>query len=150
MALTLIEQVRLKIGLVGAAYTLLSDEEISFFLTENNNNVKRTCIECARAVCFILSSLVHTKAGELESWDHDWFNNYYKTLKLFLSDPNYSIAINGAVPYAGGISVSDIRENINNADNFVVNVDIGIPTDGDAINSTNTNQQVFKKCPNTF
>ena len=142
--------VRLEIGLVGEAYGLLSDEEISYYLTKNNNNIRRASLDCAKTALFILSQLVHTKADVLEEWSHEWFNNYYKSLKLYISDPNFSFAINGAVPYAGGISVSDIRENINNVDNFVVNVDIGIPTDGDAINTTNTNQQVFKKCPNTF
>lgn len=142
--------VRLEVGLVGEAYGLLSDEEISYYLTKNNNNIRRASLDCAKTVLFILSQRVHERADILEIWGHDWFNNYYKSLKLYISDPNFSFAINGAVPYAGGISVSDIRENINNADNFVVNVDIGIPTDGDAINTTNTNHQVFKKCPNTF
>ena len=142
--------VRLEVGLVGEAYGLLSDEEISYYLTKNSNNIRRTSLDCAKTVLFILSQRVHERADVLEIWGHDWFNNYYKSLKLYISDPNFSFAINGAVPYAGGISVSDIRENINNADNFVVNVDIGIPTDGDAINTTNTNQKVFKKCHNTF
>ncbi len=142
--------IRLEIGLVGEAYGLLSDEEISYYLTKNNNNIRRTSLDCAKTVLFILSQRVHERAEVLEIWGHDWFNNYYKSLKLYISDPNFSFAINGAAPYAGGISVTDIRENVNNSDNFVVNVDVGIPTDGDAINTTNTNRQVFKRFPSTF
>jgi len=142
--------VRLEVGLVGEAYGLLSDEEISYYLTKNNNNIRRASLDCAKTTLFILSQLVHTKADVLEEWSNDWYNNYYKSLKLYLSDPNYSFALSGASPYAGGISVTDIRENVNNSDNFVVNVDVGIPTDGDAINTTNTNRQVFKKFPSTF
>lgn len=148
--MTSIEEVRLEIGLIGQAYQLLTDEEIQYFLNKNNGNIRRASSSAGKTVLFILSQLVHTKASELESWDHDWYNNYYKSLKLYLSDPNYSIALSGASPYAGGISVTDIRENVNNSDNFVVNVDVGIPTDGDAINTTNTNRQVFKRFPNTF
>jgi len=150
MALTLIDQVRLEIGLVGAAYTIFSDEEISHYLLQNNNNVKRTGKELAVKVCFILSQYVHTKADVLEEWGHDWFNNYYKSLQMYLNNPNYSFALDSARPYAGGISVTDILENVNNSDNFVVSVEVGIPTDGDAINTTNTNRQVFKRFPNTF
>ena len=61
-------------------------------------------------------------------WGTDWFSNYYKTLQMFLKDPNFNSDILSAMPYAGGISESDIRENINNPDNHIVNVDIGIPT----------------------
>ena len=62
---------------------------------------------------------------------------------MYINDPNYSIAIENAKAYAGGISVSDIRSNINNHDNFVVDVDISIPKDGVAITSTNTFKDVF-------
>lgn len=150
MALTLVQEVRLTIGLIGNAYDLLSDDEITHYLTKNNNNIRRTCLDCGKTVLFILAQLTHTKADVLEEWSHDWFNNYYKTLQMYMNDPNFSFAINGAMPYAGGISVSDIRANVENCDNFVVNVDGSIPTDGEAICSTNTNQQVFKRFPDTF
>ena len=148
--MTPIEEVRLEIGLIGQAYQLLSDEEIEYFLNKNNGNIRRASSSAGKTVLFILSQLVHTKASELESWDHDWFNNYYKTLQMYLNDPNFSFAINGAMPYAGGISVADIRANVENYDNLVVDVDAGIPTDGDASCTNNTNQQVFKRFPNTF
>lgn len=148
--MTPIEEVRLEIGLLGQAYQLLSDEEIQYFLNKNNGNIRRASSSAGKTVLFILSQLVHTKASELESWDHDWFNNYYKTLQMYLNDPNFSFAINGAMPYAGGISVADIRANVENYDNLVVDVDAGIPTDGDASCTNNTNQQVFKRFPNTF
>ena len=69
---------------------------------------------------------------------------------MYLNDPNFSFAITGAMPYAGGISVADIRANVENYDNLVVDVDAGIPTDGEASFTNNTNQQVFKRFPNTF
>ena len=150
MALTLVQEVRLEIGLIGNAYDLFSDEDITHYLSKNNNSIRRTGKELAIKACFILSQLTHTKASELESWDNDWFNNYYKTLQMYLNDPNFSFAITGAMPYAGGISVADIRANVENYDNLVVDVDAGIPTDGDASCTNNTNQQVFKRFPNTF
>lgn len=150
MALTLVEQVRLKIGLVGRAYDLLSDDEITHLLVENNNNINKTAKACGMIALLILPQFTHTKAGELEDWAHDWFNNYYKSLQMFLKDPSFSFDIMNAMPYAGGISVTDIRSNVDNLDNHVVNVDIGIPTDGEAACSTNTNQQVFKRYPYTF
>ena len=82
MALTLVQEVRLNVGLIGNAYDLLSDEEITHYLEKNKNNVRRASLDCGKTVLFILSQLTHTKADVLESWDHDWFNNYYKTLLM--------------------------------------------------------------------
>jgi hypothetical protein len=147
MALTNIEIVRLEIGLVGEAYDLLTDDEITYYLTKNNDNTSKTARDCAKTVLFILSQRVHEKADVLEIWGHDWFNNYYKSLQLYLNDPSYSTAINNATPYAGGVSRKDIRQNIDNFDNQVVDVNIGIPTDIGVPCSWNTSQDVFKKDP---
>ena len=150
MALDPVSTVKLEIGLVADASDLLTDEEITYYLEKNNNNIPKAARDCAKTVLFILSQRVHERADVLEIWGHDWFNNYYKTLKMYLNDPNFSFAINGAMPYAGGISVADIRANVENYDNLVVDVDAGIPTDGEARCTNNTNQQVFKRFPNTF
>lgn len=150
MALTLIEQVRLEIGLVGEAYDLLSDDEIQYYLTKNKDNVPNTAKDCAKTVLFILSQRVHEKADVLELWGGEWFNNYYKSLQLYLTDPNYSTAISNANPYAGGISKKDIRANVETFDNQVVNVDVGVPTDGIVPCNWNTNQDVFKQYPDTI
>ena len=144
MALTNIEKLKLEIGLVNEASNILSDEEITYFLEKNNNSIRKAALDAAKTVLFVLSQLVHERSGaELEIWGHTWFENYMKTLQMYINDPNYSIALESAKAYAGGISVSDIRSNINNPDNFVVDVDISIPKDGVAITSTNTHKDVF-------
>lgn len=142
--MTPVEVIRIEIGLIGEAYSILSDEEIQYFLTKNNDNIKRAARDAAKTVLFILSQQIHSRAAELEMWGTDWFSNYYKTLQMFLKDPNFNSDILSAMPYAGGISKADIRENINNPDNHTVNVDIGIPTDNIGC-ANNTDQTVFKK-----
>lgn len=144
MALTNIEKLKLEIGLVNEASDILSDEEIAYFLEKNNNSIRKAALDAAKTVLFVLSQLVHERSGaELEIWGHTWFENYMKTLQMYINDPNYSIALESAKAYAGGISVSDIRKNINNPENFVVDVDFSIPKDGVAITSTNTHKDVF-------
>ena len=144
MALTDISALKLEIGLVNEASNILSDEELTYFLEKNNNSIRKAGLDAAKTVLFVLSQLVHERSGsELEIWGHTWFENYMKTLQMYLNDPNYSIALENAKAYAGGISVSDIRSNINNPDNLVVDVDISIPKDGVAITSTNTFKDIF-------
>ena len=143
MALTNISAIRLELGLVNEASNILSDEEIAYFLEKNNNSIRKAALDAAKTVLFILSTRVHEKIEMLEIWGHTWFENYMKTLQMYINDPNYSIALESAKAYAGGISVSDIRNNINNPDNLAVDVDISIPKDGVAITSTNTFKDIF-------
>lgn len=143
MTLNPIQQIRLEIALIGDAENLLSDEELQYFLDKHNGSVRRASLDAAKTVLFILSTRVHEKIEMLEIWGHTWFENYMKTLQMYINDPNYSIALESAKAYAGGISVSDIRSNINNPDNLAVDVDISIPKDGVAITSTNTHKDVF-------
>ena len=143
MALTDVQKIRLECGLVNEAESLLSDDEIQYFLTKNNNSIKKAALDAAKTVLFILSQQVHERSDYLEIWGHTWFENYMKALKLYITNPNYSITVESAQFYAGGISKSDIRDNINNSDNFTVISDIGVPKDYAAVNSTNTQQNIF-------
>lgn len=144
MALTPVSEIKLNLGLVGNAADILTDDELQYFLDKNNGSVKKASLDVAKTVLFILAQLVHERSGnELEVWGHTWFENYMKTLQLYINNPAYSLAIDSAKAYAGGISVTDIRNNIDNSDNYVLDVDTGIPKDGEAINSTNTNKNVF-------
>ena len=148
MALTPIEQIKLEIGLVAEASDILTDDQLQYFLDKNNGSVKKASLDAAKTVLFILSQYIHEKSSILELWGQTWFENYMKTITLYLNNPNFSSGITDAKAYAGGISISDIRANIDNCDNLVVDVDIGIPKDGDACTSTNTNKDVF--APNSF
>ena len=143
MALTPVQEIKLNLGLVGNAADILTDEELQYFLDKNNGSVKKASLDVAKTVLFILAQFTHERNDILEVWGHTWFENYMKSLQLYLSNPAYSLAIDSAKAYAGGISVTDIRNNIDNSDNHVLDVDVGIPKDGEAINSTNTNKNVF-------
>lgn len=146
MELTDIQKVKLEVGLQGDATDLLFDEEIQYFLTKNKGNIRKASLDAAKTVLFILSQRVHERSGtELEIWGHTWYENYMRTLKLYLTDPNYNIALEMAKAYGGGVSVADIQANVAEADNNTVQVDAGIPTDGDAIGSSNNPKRVFDR-----
>ena len=55
MALTDVQKIRLECGLVNEAESLLSDDEIQYFLTKNNNSIKKASLDAAKTVLFILS-----------------------------------------------------------------------------------------------
>lgn len=146
MALTDIQKLRLEIGLKGQAEELMLDDELQYFLDENGNNVKRAAIATAGALLFQLSAYLHERVGtELEIWGHSWFENYKKALEMYLRNPSNNVMVAMSKAYAGGISVSDAKANVQNPDNIIVEVDNGIPKDGEASSSSNTGHDVFKR-----
>lgn len=134
MPFTDIAKVRLEIGV---DVSLMSDDEVQYFLDKNQGSIPRASQDAARALLFQLAQLTRYKAAELEDYQSDYFKNYMAALKLYLSDANYNIALMGATPYASGISRSDIQSNLDTIDNNPVAIEKGIPTDYEAVNSNN-------------
>lgn len=140
MALTFEDKVKIELGLNYFEDVLITPEEIEYFGEKNNYSLRRTCLDVAKTLLFVLSQYVHEKSGpELEIWGHDKFRQYLDALKFYVSDPNFSVAISMAKAYGGGISITDIRDNIENVDNNVVEVDKAYPQDGEAANTSPTN-----------
>lgn len=142
--LTEIEKIRLEIGV---PVELMSDTDIEYFLEKNGNSIRKASLDVAKAVLFQLAQMTHFKAAELEDWAQEYFKQYMEALKLYISDPNYNIAIQGAMPYAGGVSRADIQNNMDNVDTNYVRVEKGIPVDGEAISSLNNTSAFEPRFP---
>lgn len=123
------DAVRLEIGDVNPVLPLLADTEVQYFLDKNNSSIKKAALDAAKTILFKLSKYVRERADIIEYYGSDYFKQYQSALMLYIKDPNFSIALEGATPYAGGISRSDIRNNINNSDNYTTPVEIAIPND---------------------
>lgn len=99
---------------------ILSDAEYSYYLSKHENNIRRSMIDAAKAILFKLSmrgdetvdifSLKGSKAAE----------QYRQALQLFIKNPEFNPALTMAEAYAGGISKSDMQENIDEEDNNAV------------------------------
>lgn len=122
MALTDIQKVRLNVGDTIPDFMILTDDDYAYFLEIEHNSVPRASIRSAQAILFNLSRYTRERTGEIEVYGGDWFKNYIDALKLFLNNSLLSPAINSAMPYAGGISVSDMMANKRNPNTVSVNV----------------------------
>lgn len=123
MALTPVQQCRVEIQDTSVEFPLLSDEEYEYFLEKNNDSIRNASLDAARALLFKLSinandsvvdifSLKNSKAAE----------QYREALKLYLRSPDLNPLMNTAMPYAGGISRSDMVANNSNSDNVTAPV----------------------------
>lgn len=117
------DRVRLNVGDIWPDMELLHDEDYQYFIDKYAGNENRATLDAARTLLFTLARFTRERTGDIEVYGGDIFSNYYKALELILKDPNAAISL--AMPYAGGISRTDMHANRIDNDNNSVRV----PTD---------------------
>lgn len=118
MALTPIQQVRILIGDVPNSpfYMLFTDEELQFFLDQNNGNVQLAARMAAISASFQLAGWsTRERTGDIEVWS-SLSTQYLKALQNLIDNPVVNLP-NGMMPWAGGISWADVCANNHNPDN---------------------------------
>lgn len=118
-----IDRVRLAVGDIWDDIEMLTDADYQYFLDRNDGNENRATMDAVKAILFKLARMTRERTGDIEVYGGEWFSNYYKMLLLLLKDPNAAISL--AVPYAGGISKSDMFNNDSDCDNVVREINIG-------------------------
>lgn len=117
-----VDRIRLNVGDIWDDIEYLTDADYQYFLDAANGNENRATMDAVRAILFKLTRMTRERTGDIEVYGGDWFSNYMKALQLILKDPN--IAISLAVPYAGGISRSDMQANRCDPDNFRIGIGV--------------------------
>lgn len=120
MALSAIEAVRLLVADNEPGLYMISDEEIFFFLTRNNNNVDRAALETAKVILLKLSirgdqsvdlfSVKGSKAAE----------QYRLALMAYVRSPDLNPILKTVQGWVGGISKTEMQLNDSNTDNNTV------------------------------
>lgn len=119
MALTDVEKVRLLIGDVPTSpfYQLFTDEEIQAFLDMTGGNVMQAARLAAIAASLQLAGwTTRERTGDIEVWS-SLSTQYLKALENLIKDTSSATLPNGLMPYAAGISWSDVCANNNTPDN---------------------------------
>ena len=120
MALTDVEKVRLLIGDVPTSpfYQLFTDEEIQAFLDMTGGNVMQAARLAAIAASLQLAGwTTRETVGDITVWN-DLSKQYIKALENLIKDTSSATLPNGLMPYAAGISWSDVCANNNTPDNI--------------------------------
>lgn len=115
-----IDAVRLNVGDTWPDFEMLADSDYQYFLDKNEGNINRATIDAARAILFKLTRMVRERTGDIEVYGSEWFKNYRDALLEIINNPGLSISL--AMPYAGGISRTDMCQNKANPDNNYVSV----------------------------
>jgi len=115
-----VQDIRMEIGDTDVSFPILSDSEITYFLTKNEGTLRRTSLDCARTILFKLSmrgddtvdifSIKGSKAAE----------SYRLALTLYMKNPDLNPVMTSANIYAGGVSLTDMQANVDTLDNNYV------------------------------
>jgi hypothetical protein len=107
------DRLRLNVGDIHSV-EILDDETYTYYYTKNEQNERRATRDLFTVLLFALSRYTHEKAGQIEVWGSDYFRNYLDAVKLAITNP--SIDSITAMPFAGGISRSDMDTRASDTD----------------------------------
>lgn len=122
MPLTSIQQIRLLVQDNTPGLYIVSDDEINFFLTRNNNNINRTAMEVAKVILLNLSMRGDETVDIMSIKGSKAAEQYRLALQMFIKNPDLNPVLQNVSPYAGGISLTDMQSNADNEDNNIVSI----------------------------
>ena len=113
LANSAVDRVRLRLGDFHCPY-LLDDQTIDYYITKNNGSESRSYKELLTVMLFALSRFTRERCADIEVYGSEYFRQYFDAVKLALSNPDLNYIV--AVPYASGISRSDMTANQQDTD----------------------------------
>lgn len=97
-------------------YPIMSDEDITAILKFENWNVLRAARRVAISIAFQLTSTsTRERSGDIEVWNSSAME-YQRVLNQFLDESNGANLPSDLIPYAAGISKSDVCASNNDPD----------------------------------
>lgn len=116
-----VDRIRLTVGDTFDDMELLSDADYEYFIAAAGSE-RRAVLDAARAILFKLARFVRERTGDIEVYGGDWWTHYRTALQDVIKNPDLAFSI--AIPYAGGISRSDMIAN--DLDPDTVSREIGV------------------------
>ena len=124
-----IDRLRLNVGDIYPV-EILDDATYTYYLTKNEDNERRATRELFTVLLFALSRYTRERAGDIEVYGSEYFRNYLDAVKLAITNP--AIDSITAIPFAGGISRSDMATRANDPDAvqkpFYMGYTAGVPS----------------------
>lgn len=124
-----IDRLRLRLADIDSL-EILDDATYEYFYTKNDSSENKAFRELLTLMLVALSRFTRERCADIEIYGNERFNNFYKAVKLTLEDPSLmSITI---TPWAGGISISDMKEKAQDSDTpnkmFYIGMTEGVPS----------------------
>lgn len=115
-----IQDIRYELGDTSAEFPMMSDAEITYFLNKNDGNLQRTSMDVAKSLLLKLSMRSDETVDVFSIRGSQAAKNYMAALKMYISNPDLNKLYDSIMPYASGISKSDMKANDATLDNNVI------------------------------
>lgn len=136
-----IDRIRLITGDVWDDMEYLTDNDYQYYLDRYDGNERRAALDSMRSILLKLSRGARERTGDIEVYGSEYFKNYLQALLLILKNPDAALSL--AVPYAGGISKSDMFLNDLNSDNATRSIYVGFGQHEKLYNQCNPDDQYY-------
>ena len=115
-----IKALRIELGDNDVNFPIMSDEEYRYFLDKNDWVIRRSALDAAKSMLMKLSLRPDESVDIFSIKGSASAKQYMQAIQLYISNPELNPVYANAMPYAGGISKSDMAANDANADNNVL------------------------------
>lgn len=124
----MILQVRYEVADTELSLPILSDSEYTYFLTKNQENIRRASLDAAKTILFKLSMSAGRKTVDILTIDNSRSAVAYReALMAYIKNDALNGALGNILPYAGGISKADMQANKDTLDNNYVKPPVVYP-----------------------
>ncbi len=115
-----VQSIRYELGDTDVNFPIMSDAEYTYFLTKNDNSVRRASLDAAKSIMLKLSMRTDETVDLFSIKGAAAAKNYIAALQAYVKNPELNQSLQVLQGYAGGISKADMLANDANSDNNIV------------------------------
>ena len=115
-----IHALRIELGDTDATFPIMSDAEYRYFLDKNDWSIRRASLDAAKSMLMKLSLRTDESVDIFSMKGSSASKQFMQALQMYIKSPDLNPIYNNAMPYAGGISKSDMLANNANLDNNII------------------------------
>lgn len=127
-----IKALRIELGDNDINFPIMSDEEYRYFLDKNDWSIRRSALDAAKSMLMKLSLRPDESVDIFSIKGSSSAKQFMQALQMYISNPDLNPVYTNAMPYAGGISKTDMAANDANQDNNIITTPTsdttGLPT----------------------
>ena len=115
-----VKAIRIELGDTSPEFPIMSNEEYLYFLDKNDWSIRRAAMDAAKSMLMKLSLRSDESVDIFSIKGSGTAKQYMLSLQMYLKNPDLNPIYQNAMPYAGGISKTDMKNNNLNLDNNVI------------------------------
>lgn len=112
-----IQDLRYELGDTSVEFPIMSDAEYTYFLDKNSGSLQRASLDAAKSIMLKLSMRSDSVVDIFSIKGTQAAKNYMQALQMYIKNPDLNKIFDNLMPYAGGISKTDMLTNDANLDN---------------------------------